>query len=33
VSIEYKATIDGDTMTGTMSGGQFSRQFTAKRSS
>lgn len=30
--IAYKATIDGDTLTGTMSGGQFSRDFTAKRS-
>jgi hypothetical protein len=32
-SIEYKATVDGDTMKGTMAGGQFSRPFTAKRSS
>jgi hypothetical protein len=33
MSIEYKATVDGDTMTGTMGGGQFNRPFTAKRSS
>jgi hypothetical protein len=32
-SIEYQATVDGDTMKGTMAGGQFSRPFTAKRSS
>ena len=32
MKIEYKATLDGDTMTGTMGGGQFSRDFTAKRS-
>ena len=31
--IEYKATVDGDTMKGTMSGGQNSREFTAKRGS
>lgn len=31
-SIDYKATVDGDMMQGTMGGGQFSRQFTAKRS-
>lgn len=29
---EYKATVDGDTIKGTMGGGQFSREFTAKRS-
>jgi hypothetical protein len=29
--IEYKATVDGDSMKGTMGGGQFSREFTAKR--
>ena len=33
MSIEYKATVDGDTMSGTMGGGQFNRSFTAKRSS
>jgi len=33
MSIDYKATVDGDTMTGTMGGGQFSRPFTAKRGS
>ena len=32
ISMEYKATVDGDSMQGTMGGGQFSRQFTAKRS-
>jgi hypothetical protein len=32
ISMEYKATVDGDTMQGTVAGGQFSRQFTAKRS-
>jgi len=32
INIEYKATLDGDTMKGTMGGGQFSREFTAKRS-
>jgi len=31
MKIEYKATLNGDTMKGTMSGGQFSREFTAKR--
>jgi hypothetical protein len=31
--IEFKATVDGDTMKGTMGGGRFSRNFTAKRSS
>src|ERR1700679_2888420 len=30
--IAYKATLTGDTMTGTMGGGKFSREFTAKRS-
>jgi hypothetical protein len=30
--IEFKATVDGDSMKGTMGGGQFSREFTAKRS-
>lgn len=33
MKIEYKATVDGDSMKGTLSGGQFSRDFTAKRSS
>jgi hypothetical protein len=32
MKIEYKATLSGDTMSGTMGGGQFSREFTAKRS-
>jgi hypothetical protein len=32
MKIEYKATLSGDTMNGTMGGGQFSREFTAKRS-
>lgn len=33
--IDYKATVDGDSMKGTMSGGggRFTRDFTAKRSS
>jgi hypothetical protein len=31
ISMEYKATVDGDTMQGTVGGGQFNRQFTAKR--
>jgi len=31
MKFEYKATLDGDTMKGTMGGGQFSREFTAKR--
>jgi hypothetical protein len=31
MKIEYKATLNGDTMKGTMGGGQFSREFTAKR--
>lgn len=33
MNIDFKATLDGDTLTGTMGGGQFSREFTAKRSS
>lgn len=33
MKIEFKATVDGDSMKGTMGGGQFSRDFTAKRSS
>ncbi len=32
MSIEYKATQNGDTLTGTMRGGRFTRDFTAKRS-
>jgi hypothetical protein len=32
MKIKYKATLNGDTMKGTMGGGQFSRDFTAKRS-
>jgi hypothetical protein len=31
MQIQFKATVDGDSMTGTMSGGRFSRDFTAKR--
>jgi hypothetical protein len=30
--IQYKATLSGDTLKGTMGGGQFNREFTAKRS-
>jgi hypothetical protein len=33
MQIQFKATVDGDSMTGTMSGGRFSRDFTAKRGS
>jgi hypothetical protein len=33
MQIEFKATLDGDTLKGTMGGGQFSREFTAKRAS
>jgi hypothetical protein len=32
MKIEYKATLNGDTMKGTMGGGEMSRDFTAKRS-
>lgn len=32
MNIDFKATLDGDTLKGTMGGGQFSREFTAKRS-
>lgn len=32
ISIEYKATLNGDIMKGTIGGGRFSRDFTAKRS-
>jgi hypothetical protein len=31
MKIEIKATLDGDTLKGTMGGGQFSREFTAAR--
>lgn len=31
MQVQYKATLDGDTIKGTMAGGQFSREFTAKR--
>jgi hypothetical protein len=31
MTIQYQATVDGDNMKGTMSGGQFNREFTAKR--
>jgi hypothetical protein len=33
MKIDFKATLDGDTLTGTVSGGRFNREFTAKRSS
>lgn len=33
MKLEFKATLDGDTMTGSFGGGQFTRQFTAKRGS
>ncbi|MGC1105427.1 MAG: hypothetical protein WA876_02725, partial [Candidatus Acidiferrales bacterium] len=33
MQIQFKATVDGDSMTGTMSGGRFNRDFTAKRAS
>jgi hypothetical protein len=33
MQIEFKATLDGDTLKGTMGGGQFTREFTAKRAS
>ena len=33
IKIEFKATVDGDNMKGTMGGGRFTRDFTAKRSS
>jgi hypothetical protein len=32
MKITFKATLDGDTMKGSTSGGQYSRDFTAKRS-
>lgn len=32
MKINFKATIDGDTMKGSLGGGQFNRDFTAKRS-
>jgi hypothetical protein len=32
MKITFKATLDGDIMKGSMSGGQFNRDFTAKRS-
>ena len=32
MNIEFKATLDGDTMKGTIGGGRFNREFTAKRS-
>lgn len=32
-TLDFKATLDGDSIKGTMNGGQFSREFTAKRSS
>jgi hypothetical protein len=31
MKVQYKATLDGDTMKGTMGGGKFNREFTAKR--
>jgi hypothetical protein len=33
MQIQFKATVDGDSMNGTMSGGRFNRDFTAKRAS
>lgn len=33
MKIDFKATVNGDSMKGTMSGGRFSRDFTAKRAS
>ena len=33
MKIDFKATLDGDTLKGTASGGRFNREFTAKRSS
>ncbi|MFZ3215508.1 MAG: hypothetical protein WA192_05545 [Candidatus Acidiferrales bacterium] len=32
MTIDFKATLEGDTLTGSTSGGQFNREFTAKRS-
>jgi hypothetical protein len=32
MKIEFKATLNGDALQGSMGGGQFSREFTAKRS-
>jgi hypothetical protein len=31
MKIEFKATLDGDTLKGTMGGGQFTREFTAAK--
>jgi hypothetical protein len=31
MQIEFKATLDGDTLKGTMGGGQFTREFTAAK--
>ncbi|MFY9804847.1 MAG: hypothetical protein WA211_16440 [Candidatus Acidiferrales bacterium] len=33
MKIDFKATLDGDALKGTVSGGRFNREFTAKRSS
>ncbi|MGB6484962.1 MAG: hypothetical protein WBE86_15870 [Candidatus Acidiferrales bacterium] len=33
MQMQFKATVDGDSMKGTMSGGRFNRDFTAKRGS
>ncbi|HXN64869.1 MAG TPA: hypothetical protein VN862_06005 [Candidatus Acidoferrales bacterium] len=33
MTLTYKATVSGDSMTGSMSGGQMARDFTAKRTS
>jgi hypothetical protein len=33
MKIDFKATLDGDTLKGTVSGGRFNREFTANRSS
>jgi hypothetical protein len=33
MKIDFNATLDGDMLKGTVSGGRFNREFTAKRSS
>jgi hypothetical protein len=33
MKIDFKATLEGDTLKGAVSGGRFNREFTAKRSS
>jgi hypothetical protein len=32
MKVQYKATLNGDALNGTIAGGQFNREFTAKRS-